>query len=200
MREHSTEGRLALDELTRSGSGLEELWRKLRLHTHAKFGYLVRRRFNLDEVVLEAIEDTYFGERQLPPDVDLFFFLSQTIRSKVSHLLEKEKRRRKWNLSFEEVEVTQPQVHLSKPFGLPEQRPQFAERNVEAYRGVAYQELCGRIVKVATEPDLRRVAELLFATPDLKPGEIAEQLNLPVKSIRNLLRRLGRKARGKKRD
>ncbi len=189
MKEPSMQGRTVLAELTRAE--WKDLLKRLKLYTYKNFGTKVNGRFDLlDEVIQEAIEDTYYGNRRLPPEVDLTVFLCGTIRSKIGHLLEKEKR----NISIEEVEGTSQQIHLTKLFGASKQNPHLAERGEESYQGVMYKELCGQIREAAQSNTLLlQLVELLFVTPDLKPGEIALQMNQPVEKVHNLLRRLRRR-------
>ncbi|HEV7890144.1 MAG TPA: hypothetical protein VGP08_05875 [Pyrinomonadaceae bacterium] len=187
MKALSSSGRKALDALTETG--WRSLWKRLRFFTYKNFARKVRGRVNLDEVILEAIEDTYIGRRRLPDDVDLTAFLCETIRSKVSHILRKEKGR----VSVEELESLEKvgalASNLHKVVG-------GGHAEGEAYERVAYRELCERLLKAARQDRyLVQLAELLFATPDLKPRELAAQMNQPVKNVFNLLRRLGRRAR-----
>jgi DNA-directed RNA polymerase specialized sigma24 family protein len=187
MRELSKQGREALSKLT--DTGRVDLYKRLRFYAYRNFSRKVQGRFDLlDEVIQEAIVDTYFGKRHLPPDVDLTAFLCETVRSKVSHILEKEKNK----ISIEEVEEAERQTSYSKSI----------EASIEgshlenSYQVVVYKELCNGIRKaVRSDPSLLELAELLFAVPDLKPREIAMQMNQPINNVFNLLRRLRRRAR-----
>lgn len=196
MMDFSTRGRTALEGL--NPTEWENLWKKLRFYTYKNFGSRVNGRVNLlDEVILEAIEDTFFGNRRLPPHVDLTAFLCETIRSKIGHFLEKEKR----GISIEEFKGSPQEIHLTRSFGNSKLNPQRAERAAEAYQIVEYGELCSQIREAARpDPSLLQLAELLCAVPDLKPREIASQMNQPIKNVLNLLRRLGRRARKLQRD
>ena len=190
MKTFSPKGRRILDELTQTE--WENLWKRLRLYTYKNFAYKVRDRFNLDEVIQEAIEDTYFGNRRLPPDVNLTAFLCETVRSKVSHLLEKEKNK----ISIEDLKGIQQQTSFALLTENISEYPQLIYRKEEGYQRVMYEELCSKIRKsVQLDPGLVQLAELLFAVPDLKPREIAIQMNQPIKNVFNLLRRLSRRAR-----
>jgi DNA-directed RNA polymerase specialized sigma24 family protein len=186
MKALSLHGRKALDDLTEAGWG--SLWKRLRFFTYKNFAHKVKGRVNLDELILEAIEDTYIGKRRLPLDVNLTAFLCETIRSKVSHNLRKEKSK----VSIEELKADE----YLKSFASPFQKAAEGRRTDEGYQRVVYRELCERIQKAA-RPDryLIQLAELLFVTPDLKPREIAVQMNQPVRNVFNLLKRLGRRAR-----
>lgn len=190
MRELSTRGRRVLDEMTEPE--WEDLWKRLRVYTYKNFGPRIKDRVKLDEVIQDAIEDTYFGNRRLPPDVNLTAFLCETIRSKISHLLEKEKNK----ISIEGFSRSQQQSSSAVLTLNPSEYPGLTTRNEEAYQSVVYEELCDQIRRsVQPDPHLLQLAELLFATPDLKPGEIAIQINQPIQAVSNLLRRLSRKAR-----
>jgi DNA-directed RNA polymerase specialized sigma24 family protein len=186
MKAPSPLGRKALDELTETE--WTSLWKRLRFFTYKNFAHKVKGRVNLDEVILEAIGDAYVGKRNLPPGVNLTAFLCETIRSKISHLLRKDKGR----VSIEELEAAEQLTSSARPF----KRAVEGGWTEEGYERVAYRELCERLRKAA-HPDVRliQLAELLFATPDLKPSEIAVRTNQPVENVSNLLRRLGRRAR-----
>lgn len=190
MRELSTQGRRALDELAETE--WQDLWKRLRLYTYRNFGSRVKDRVKLDEVIQDAIEDTYFGNRRLPPDVNLTAFLCETIRSKISHILEKEKNK----ISIEEFNGLHQQSSSVVPTLNPSEYSGLTTQNEEGYQRVVYEELCSQIRRaVQPDPHLLQLAELLFAVPDLKPREIAIQINQPIQAVSNLLRRLSRKAR-----
>ena len=187
MEALSSKGREALDALTKTG--WESLWNRLRYFTYKNFMHKVGDRDTLDGVIQEAIEDTYFGRRRLPDGVNLTAFLCETIRSKVSHILRKEKGR----VSVEELESLEKVGALARSL---QKAGGGGREEEEAYERVAYRELCERLLKAA-RPDkhLTQLAELLCVTPDLKPREIAVQMNQPIRNVFNLLRRLGRRAR-----
>jgi DNA-directed RNA polymerase specialized sigma24 family protein len=190
MRDVSPRGRRILDEMTQTE--WENLWKKLRFYTYKNFGYKVKGRFNLDEVIQEAIEDTYFGNRRLPPDINLTAFLCETVRSKISHILEKERNK----ISIEEIKGAQQQTSLATLRENALEYPQLIYRHDEGYQRVMYEELCSQIRRsVQSDSCLIRLVELLFVVPDLKPREIAIQMNQPIKTVLNLLRRLNRRAR-----
>lgn len=182
MEELFSLGRETLEKLTEAE--LTTLWKRLRFFTYKNFAHKINGRANLDEVILDAIEDTYVGNRRLPPGVDLTAFLCQTVRSKVSHILSKDKNR----IAVEDLEAFEQLMPLESAAG--------GRQAEEAYQRVAYKELCDQLRKAAQpDPYLIQLAELLFVTPDLKPSEIAVQMNQPVSNVFNLLRRLGRRAR-----
>src|SRR4051812_6542652 len=85
-----------------SEAELKELLKRLRLFTYKNYGWLLKRirALDLEEVIFEAIEDTFLGNRRWPPrdangkekDVAFLYFLCQTIRSKISNLMKQSQR------------------------------------------------------------------------------------------------------------
>jgi hypothetical protein len=169
---------------------LHDLWKRLRLFTYKRFGKRTKgvRGINLDEVILDAIEDTFFGKRRWPPlddqghdkQISLFFFLCQTIRSKVSHIIEHEKK--KQSINEEDTES----LNQKGMYKLQASEQTDAES--------IYNQLSNRIRQaVKSDPLLKQIVELWIADPDLKPKDIARNLKVKDETIRNAQKRLNRK-------
>jgi ATP-dependent Lon protease len=153
---------------------------------------------HLDEVIQDSIVDVLTGTRRWPPvdedgnerDVDLLVFLCQTIRSKVSHIIEKSYRELYVgdNLDLITDELTHEHRHLIR-------------KNDEVEQQAIYNELSRKLLKtVADDSILKQIVELLIKTPDLRPKEIALLLGLTMEEMRNAQKRLNRKARTLKVD
>lgn len=172
----------------------KDLYKRLRLFAYMNYGWLQAKigGLDLEEVIIESIEDVYFGARQWPvidtqgrdKQITLCVFLCQTIRSKVSHILEKEKRKIYLD---EDPEDEQQEFHAQL----------MAAHTTQATdQQVIYGELCEKLLdSVHQDPFLTKIVKLLTETPDLRPLDIAKLLNLPVTDIRNALKRLSRKLR-----
>jgi DNA-directed RNA polymerase specialized sigma24 family protein len=189
MRQFSSLAKKRLDLLTEDD--WKDLWKRLRLYTYRNFGYKVRGRFNLDEVIQDAIGDAYSGRRRLPPEVNLIAFLCEVVRSKMSHLLKGEEKR----ISIEEKSVGSEPLDLTLENFL-KQNLRLTRLGNESEQNIIYSELCGQIRRaVGSDTNLTELAELLFIKPDLRPREIAVELNKPVSTVYSMLKQLSKRAR-----
>jgi DNA-directed RNA polymerase specialized sigma24 family protein len=183
----------------------EELWRKLRLHTWRRHGWLCEKfGWDLDAIAHQAILDTLEGIRRWPPtdgetgrprdDVSLLSFLCQIVRSIISHRYDKEKGR----LSLESSDLDSgpgPSVNQSHErllqdisFRYPQLvRPDTTERDV-MYRLLA-EEMCE---VVAGDAEVLEIVKVWCADPTLKPSEIAVHLGLSMEQMRAAQKRLRR--------
>jgi hypothetical protein len=172
-----------------------DLYKRLRLFSYKKFGMLqtVVGGLDLEAVILDSIEDTFFGVRRWPvvgedgriKNISLCVFLCQTIRSKVSHILEQEKNK---------VPIEEAETH---PLRLTSQTTLRSVRAGEGADELAiYNELGQQLLKAVHQDELlTKIVKLYLDTPDLHPLEVAEQLGLPVEEIQNARKRLDRKIR-----
>lgn len=136
--------------------------------------YLTEQRVSVEDLVHEAIAAIHGEKRRRPADVDSFVFLCGVIRSKVYHLRER------------------------KRAAMAEQRlahaPPSSGQQEEAGGGHSYMQLCDEIQRlVSDDPELLRIVEVWFAEPDMKPGDVACQLDLSVGDVYNAQKRLKRK-------
>lgn len=171
-----------------------DLYKRARVYAYMNYGWLQSKigGFVLEDVIIEAIEDTYFGTRQWPvmdkqgqeKKVSLCVFVCQTIRSKVSHILDREKRK----IYLDESPEAEQSEFLAELM-----RAQTIRGPDQA---VIYQQLCERLLdSVRDDPFLARILRRLIETPDLEPRDLAKQMKLPVTEIRNALKRLSRRLR-----
>src|SRR5690242_398747 len=169
---------------------LLDLYKRLRLFTYKRYGWLPHHLagVDLDDLIQGAIADALTGVRQAHPDVPLFTFLCQTIRSKASHLWEKEKHFRRGN----ETSEAQDAVTLDHLLGgLPVENPLSSKTSGASDRQVFYNQLVKQILSlVENDALLTRIVELWVETPDLKPQEIARELGLPMEHLRKAQKRL----------
>jgi DNA-directed RNA polymerase specialized sigma24 family protein len=151
---------------------------------HRNLGY------HLDELVQDAIVDVITGVRQWPPvdesgnekQIDLFVFLCQTVRSKVSHVAKKKAREIQLGNS---ASLDLLSDRLSILPGSEEDEPD---------RHVIYAEFSHRLLNlVSDDAMLTKIVQLLIDTPDLRPKEIAPILGLSIQEMRNAQKRLSRK-------
>ena len=171
-----------------------DLYKRLLLFSHKKYGQLQTRvgGLDLESVILDAIEDTFFGIRRWPvvdadgkiKNISLFFFLCQTIRSKVSHILEQEKIKAPID---DESENHSLRLISQSPI----RRVQLCESSDEL---AIYNELGQQLLEAVHQDELlTQIIKLYLDTPDLHPREVAEQLGLPIEEIQNARKRLDRK-------
>jgi hypothetical protein len=169
-----------------------DLYKRLRLFTYKNYGWLRTRveGLDLDSLIQDAIGDTIIGIRQWPvigadgevKDISLCVFLCQTVRSKVSHILEHEKNN---------VRIDVPDNH---PLRLTLHTSLHKTRAGEGSDDLAiYKEMGQQLLDMVRKDELlTSMVKLYLATPDLRPREVAEQLGLPVEEIRKARKRLKR--------
>jgi DNA-directed RNA polymerase specialized sigma24 family protein len=152
--------------------------------SHRKLGY------HLDELVQDAIVDVITGVRRWPPvdeygnekQIDLFVFLCQTVRSKVSHVAKKKAREVQLENSGS-LDLFSERLNILA--GSEEDKPDSQ---------VLYAELSHRLLNVVSDDaTLTKIVQLLIDTPDLRPKEIAPMLGLSIQEMRNAQKRLTRK-------
>jgi hypothetical protein len=183
-------------QLRMSDQEWKELWKRLKLFTYKKYGWLLKhiRALDLDEIILDAIEDTFFGIRRWPPrdaegnekDVKLLFFLCQTIRSKISYLAKQ---------SPKHVSV-QDEIPAEQVESLKRSHLYTLQAKEESDEQARYNELGEKLLEsVRSDTLLERIVNSLIEDPDLKPKEIAKQLEVSVREIQNAQKRIGRRAK-----
>ena len=158
----------------------EKEWKALRnrltLFAHKNFGSYLSFQ-DIEDIVSEAILDTYTGHRNWPseshPNLELFVFVCGVIRSKVSHAWEKA------------VKLTYIEDNVEEILSL-------AHPTASAEQQAIYHELCNQMLGSIRDESLVQLLGLIADTPDLKPGEMAHLLNKPIEVIRNDLKRLRR--------
>lgn len=122
------ENRAALDPRT------EDEWRdvinRLRHITYKHYYWLPLkvRGEDLDGLINDAIVDTLTGKRVRPPGVNLVTFLANVVSSKISHLLDREKK----VVSLEDVSLARPIMSVESAYSV---RPEEKERQ-EALRRI----------------------------------------------------------------
>jgi hypothetical protein len=148
---------------------------------------------DLDALIQDSILDVITEKRRAPPSVPLFLLLCQTIRSKASHMWEKERRR----LSPEGWQVTNSPVLLEYLLrNLSDEHPHLFRAAEQSDQRTVYNQLCNKILELVRGDDLlTRIVDLWFVTPDLKPREIAEALAIPEGEVRKAQKRLSRKVK-----
>jgi DNA-directed RNA polymerase specialized sigma24 family protein len=171
----------------------EELWKKLRLFTWRRYGSL--RGIDLDDVIQQAIVDALEGRRRWPKqEVSLFQFLCGVIRSRISHLLERQRR-------IVPIESLKPGLHaedegsdaaslersINEPIG--------EYLRYEAIYNRGFYDLLVDTMCESVEGDgeLVNIVRLWSKDPRAKPREIAQQLGLSMDAMRNAQKRLRRK-------
>ena len=175
---------------------LWDLYTRLRYFTYKRYWWLEDKIVggtDLDALIQDAILDVITGARSSPSHVPLFMLLCQTIRSKASHLWEKEKKR----LSAEGRQTTNSPAlleYLLRTFS--GERPYLLRPAEPSDQQTIYNQLCNKILELVRGDNLlTRIVELWFVTPDLKPREIAEALDIPESEVRKAQKRLSRKVK-----
>lgn len=168
---------------------VEDKWRdainRLKHYTYIHYYWLPMkvRGADLDDLVSEAIVDTLRGRRIRPPDVNLVTFLTHVVDSKVSHLLDKEKK----VVPLEDVSPARLVTPVDSPYAI---RPEEKERQEVSQR------ICERLRKLVDgDEDLRRIVDVRLAKPELKARQIARELGMTPDELRNALKRLSRRAK-----
>lgn len=152
----------------------ESLYKRLRFLTHKFYQSLPPRARALvspDDLIHDSIADVILGRRCWPDDVAFEVFLCQVIRSKVSHLREKEGKVAPLS------EVPPP----PRPSHLYDDRIDW-QRFKE-----------GILALVSGNKQLTQIAVVWTNDPDLRPQEIAASLGLSRAEMRNAQKRLARK-------
>lgn len=138
---------------------------------------------DLNGLINDAIADTLKGERVRPPGVNLVTFLANVVRSKVNHLLEREKK----VISLEDMSPARPVASVEPPYLV---RPDEKERQ-EAFR-----RMCERLRELVDGDEvLCKIMALRLSNPDVKAREIARELGLTADELRNAQKRLSRRAK-----
>jgi DNA-directed RNA polymerase specialized sigma24 family protein len=172
---------------------LLDLWKRLRLFTHKHYGWLTRKigGLDLDEVITDAIEDTFLGKRRWPPvdaqgqdkQIPLFTFLCQIIRSKISHIIKREKKMRSIDSDEELESLNQNELHTLRAHEQTDEQARYNELSDDLRKAVK------------PDPILEQIVELLVIKPDMKPNDIAENLKITDGILHNAQKRLTRKVK-----
>jgi DNA-directed RNA polymerase specialized sigma24 family protein len=167
----------------------EDEWRdvinRLRHITYKHYYWLPLkvRGADLDGLINDALVDTLKSERVRPPGVNLVTFLANVVRSKVSHLMDREKK----VVSVEDVSPARLGVPVESPYLV---RPEEQEKQ-EAFR-----RMCERLRELVDgDEDLCKLVALRLNNPDLKAREIARELGSTADELRNAQKRLSRRAK-----
>ena len=172
-----------------------EIYNRLRLFVRQKYGHMrmLKGRIDFDEVIQDAITDTLRGIRRWPPvdahggikNISFFCFLCHTVRSKVSHILEQQKKAVRLDGISDELQELG--IRMNNVIASSLQRSD---------QQAQYNEVCRFVINASynhkTQTD---IAKLLVDTPDLRPKDIAELLNLSEPEVRNHIKCLSRKVK-----
>lgn len=175
-----------------------DLYNRLRLFTYKRY-YWLRNHTSLDveDIIHEAIMDTYEGKRRWPPEVNLVVFLCGVISSKVSHLWERERKKLSLESFSENTSVQGPQLEDSpnKEFEalLKESATEYlnllSRKNLDDQ--LLYQEVTNKMLNLVSHDEkLTKIVQLWLEEPDIKPRQIAEKMGLTSKQIYQVQKRL----------
>ena|SRR5215213_6748397 len=183
----------------------EDLFKRLLIFTHKRYGWRKELSgWDLQDIVQQAIIETIEGKRRWPPknsetgepdpNVNLFLFLCNVIKTDVSHLLEKERRKSRTEVHELDLDLERLLEESDAPDkDLHKRRAAFLS-NENSESVALYHELSEKIHKaVANDEELTNVVDLLIYMPDSKPREIAEHLGLSIQQIYPILKRLRRR-------
>ncbi|MEK6281234.1 MAG: hypothetical protein AABN95_12850 [Acidobacteriota bacterium] len=170
---------------------------KLRLYTWKKYGWLTKLNgIDLDDIAQQAIVDTFSGQRRWPPidaatgiekpDVTLFYFLCQTVRSIVSHQGQGPR-----PVDFDRIDPRSDGPQYENAYAGTS--APFLVRPADIERAAEYNNLTDKMLELTSgDSDLSRIVRLWRACPDLKPREIAEELQFTMPEVRAAQKRLKR--------
>jgi|GEM_PF-2720791 len=155
------------------------------IHFHKRYLKHIRAAPTPDDLVQEAIVKLYTGRRKIPDHVPLMTVIINNIQSDIWNFLTKEgftkkdskgKGRKGWgrHVGLEE---------WMKDYDL-EALPSGNEMK-ELYSAVSS--------KIADDPFLQKMVDLLFEDPLLKPRDLARLLGVSIKDINNAQKRLRRR-------
>ena len=180
------------------------LYNRLRYFAYKKYGWLQKHSsLDIETIIQDAIVDTVLGVRRWPPvdeqgnekDLDLFIFLCGTVRSKISHVLQADKKK----LSIEEMlsvkKASEENRSDSVDVLLYEAFQQVSSaQDEDSNQQAIYNELCNKLRALVLDDELlTQMVDLWADMPDLKPSDIAGILGLPDQEIRTAQKRLGRR-------
>jgi|GEM_PF-7011718 len=174
-----------------------DLYNRLRLFTHTRYGWLNRSGLDLEQVVQESIVDTLQGKRQLPPadwqtgesdpKLSLFIALCLVIRSKVAHQWEFESRvsqthTRELDVDTEGLLLEEP----GKSQNLGKRRAAFIGNQTSKSK-THRNDIKERIQKaLADDQEVATVVDLWVN--ECKPKEIASQTGFSLPQIYRILK------------
>ena len=174
----------------------KELWKRLRVYTYSKYGVSQNvPGIDLEDQIMQAILDTHNGIRRFPPidkqgrvvDVSLCAFLCMVIRSNISHILERNSN----IVSLDQWLQAHPSNNRNDPAVFQFSIPWLSAADETVQQQAEYKELSDSLRRLVDgDPVLTQIVNLLIASPDLKPGEIAKTLGLSRNELRNAQRRL----------
>ncbi len=145
-----------------------DLAQRLLLYAYLKFGDALKScSYTPEDLVYEAIVDVFTGRRTWPRNVDPLTAFAMIIRSKASHIIEKEQRH---------VSIS----HFVD--GIP--------GNDAVNPGPYRFEIENIITLFEDDTIIQKMLKLLQEDPLLEPRDLAEMLNLPVTKIYNAKRRI----------
>src|ERR1700752_2449736 len=181
-----------------------DLYNRLRLFTYKRY-YWLRDQTNLDleGIIQEAIIDTIQGKRRWPSvdkdtdevKISRFVFLCDVIRSKVSHLWEREKRQLSLDSFYENTSVLEPKLGDSakREVLLNESATEYWSliSRQDPYSQLVHKEVVDKMFNLVSHDEtLTKILQLWLQEPDLKPRQIAERMGLNVKQIYLILKKL----------
>ncbi len=182
-----------------------EMWMKLRLHVRKRYFWLSRRLGeDLDGIAHQAILDTMDGKHRWPPvdprtgqmrrDVNLLSFLCEVVRNKVYHLWEGAKR----TVSIDTSNPAQGPEEFNQEFIdclLNESAKKYPHlvRPDDTEGNVIYNDITDKMLHiVASDKEVYRLVQRWRKEPDLKPGELAAILEIPMPKFRAAQKRMRR--------
>jgi len=134
------------------------------------------------DLVQQAVTDLLDGRRRLPPDVPVFTVLCGVMRSQASNFVSRQQPVGP-GADPDETRIAPLLMEVADAGFAPTHQLALDELRDELYAIVGNDTLA------------RRVIDLLLEDSTLKPSDLAEMLNVPVRDIYNTKRRLRRKLR-----
>lgn len=164
-----------------------DIYNRLLLYAHSRFSWVsTKYGVDLEDVVQESIVDLMTGARRMPPSdpqtgitekKDVFIYLYQIVRSKVSHRLRKER------LMLDSLErVLTDSANQSR-----------LRVEATAFDKTLHRELTERIQELVSEDEeLNELVRIWLRDPTLRPNEIAEKMGISMSVMYRSQKRLSR--------
>ena len=186
----------------------EDIWNRVRLLLHWRYGYLAWRGVYLEGIIADVMIEESEGrsERKRPEHVSIEIFLYQSVRSKLGHMLEREKWLGPLDGGAEEISEEDASSRFKNPARgarrrerqddseyIPRARkPPHNPRPEKIHEKAERDEVSRKILEIVGDDMILRGVVEKFRD-DLRPREIAKELGITIEEERCAQTRLARR-------